>query len=137
MSLSESFRQTLFIALALAFFGFICWIIFQANSGAGNFFVTHVREIRYGDKISHMALYGLLAFLVNPALGYRRVHLFFFAVPLGSLLVLGFAVIEEFTQLSISSRTFEWADICCDLIGIGIASLAGPAVRDFLRSGHS
>ena len=103
---------------AFAFFLFICWIIYSADCGVDNVFVNFAHSIPYGDKLGHTFLFGTLAFLTNLALNNRRI--FFVSLPLllGSLLVITFAVVEEFSQIAFELRTFDWTDIVSDLLGV-------------------
>lgn len=111
-------RQQFFSGVAVLFFLFICYIIFCADTGQSGHLTRHVRSLPFGDKVAHFLLYGMLAFLVNLAFNNTYWTFFGTAVLKGSALVLGFAVAEEFTQLFFSSRSFEVADIICDLLGI-------------------
>lgn len=117
MHLSLSKRQ-LFTGIAVLFFLFICYIIVCADTGQSGHLTRHVRNLPFGDKAAHFLLYGTLAFLVN--LAFNNTHWTFFgtAVLKGSALVLCFAIAEEFTQFFFASRSFEIADIICDLLGI-------------------
>ena len=103
---------------AFAFFLFICWIIYSADCGVDNVFVNFAHSIPYGDKLGHAFLFGTLAFLVNLALNNRRIPFFSLRLLLGSLLVITFAVVEEFSQIAFELRTFDWTDIGSDLLGV-------------------
>ena len=105
---------------AVLFFIFICWIIVQADRGADNFFIDHIRAIPYGDKFGHIGLYGLLALLVDLALLQRRTS--FFEMPLGCALVLAFALIEELSQGFLPSRTVDIGDAISDCLGVYLAA---------------
>lgn len=78
-------------------------------------------KIKYGDKIGHLVLYGLLGMFLNIALRNRMIHNT--KLPLGSVIVLIFAIAEEFTQLAFETRTFDYIDMLCDVIGLGIISI--------------
>lgn len=110
------------IAAAGLFFLFICWTIFRADMGQSSVWVKNVRHIQHGDKAGHFLLYGMLAFLVNLALNNRRIRLGGIRVLLGALLVGTFAILEEFTQIALPSRNFEWWDMVCDIAGIWLFS---------------
>src|SRR6478736_7075733 len=107
------------VAAAL-FFLFICWIVVQADRGADNFFIDHVRALPNGDKFGHVGLYGLLALLVDLALRQRRVS--FFEMPMGCALVLAFALIEELSQGFFPTRTVDIGDVIADCLGIYLAA---------------
>ncbi len=107
------------ITLPLGFFIFISSIIFIADSVNYNFALHWVGAIPYGDKIGHAVLYGIMALLLNYGLSYKK----FKSVPLGSFLVLLFAIVEEFSQIYIPSRTFDIKDILANIIGVALFSL--------------
>ncbi|GAA3928577.1 VanZ family protein [Litoribacillus peritrichatus] len=113
---------------ATAFFGFICWVIYLADSGKENIFLVIVHAIPYGDKVGHAVLYGLLAFLMNMAFNmksmpplkvkpFRNVIL-----PMGAVLVFLFAFLEELTQMYFPNRTFDGGDLIADFVGITLFS---------------
>jgi len=102
------------VALPLGFFVFISVIIFIADNADYNFALRWVGSIPYGDKIGHATLYGIMAMLLNYGLSYRRIKGFYLA----SVLVLTFAIIEEFSQIYIPSRTFDLKDILADFVGV-------------------
>ena len=111
-------KQQLFVGAAVLFFLFICYIIFCADTGQAGFLAGQVRNLPFGDKMGHFLLYGMQAFLVNLAFQNGRWDVYGLSVLKGSTLVLVFAVAEEFTQIFLASRSFELADIVCDLLGI-------------------
>ncbi len=106
------------IVLPLAFFLFILRIIFLADSADYNFAFKMVGHIPYGDKIAHVLLYGMMAFLLNFGLNFKCIRFFGFPLQLGAIIVLIFAVFEEFTQYYIPSRTFDLGDLLADVVGI-------------------
>lgn len=124
-------RRHLFIILATSFFLFICYVIFAADTGQSIFLAKQVRHLPFGDKAGHFILYGILAFLVNLALGNRQIQLARHHLLLGSVIVTTFAIGEEFTQIFLASRSFELADIMCDLLGIYV--FGKLAVRVLIR----
>ncbi len=117
MHLSLS-KQQLFTGIAVLFFLFICYIIVCADTGQSGHLTRQVRNLPFGDKAAHFLLYGTLAFLVNLAFNNTYWKFFGTTVLKGSALVLFFAIAEEFTQIFIASRSFEAADMLCDLLGI-------------------
>ena len=108
-------------AVFLLFFTFICYIIYSADTHNGFWLMKVAEKIKHGDKIGHLVLYGLLGMLLNIALRNRMIHNT--KIPLGSVIVLIFAIVEEFTQLAFETRTFDYIDMLCDVIGLGIISL--------------
>ena len=107
-------------AVFLLFFTFICYIIYAADTNNGFWLMKVAEKIKYGDKIGHLVLYGLLGMFLNIALRNRMIHNT--KIPLGSVIVLIFAIAEEFTQLAFETRTFDYIDMLCDVIGLGIFS---------------
>ncbi|WP_421871742.1 VanZ family protein [Marinoscillum sp.] len=105
----------------LFFFLFIGYIIYAADADNGSWLIETAKTIKHGDKLGHFLLYGILSFLLNVALNHRKISSI--RVPIGSILVLAFALIEEFTQLAFASRTFDWVDMLCDVVGIGLFAL--------------
>ena len=130
------------VFLPLSFFIFISYIIFLADTADYNFAFRVVGHIPYGDKMCHTLLYGMMAFLLNYGLGFRRVRLpphlqplyrikafsalrFKGAVataPYGSIIVLMFAILEECSQYWIPSRTFDLWDLGADFAGVVLFS---------------
>ena len=113
------------IASLILYFAFICWIIIEADRGELNFFIENVRSIPYGDKIGHVIIYALLAFLLSITLSgtSKRLTATFFKLPVGCLIVLVFAFIEELTQVFFATRTLDVGDIAADVIGVYVASV--------------
>jgi VanZ family protein len=104
--------------LPALFFAFICIVIAMADRANYNFAFRVIGFFPYGDKIAHALLFGILALLVNRALDFKR----YYSLYLGSILVLAFATAEEFSQLFISSRSFDLKDLLADFIGVYIIS---------------
>lgn len=120
--MTATIKQLFWPTLALSFLAFIFWIIIQADLGQSIAMGKLVRQLPYGDKMGHFLLYGMLAFLVNLALKNRKFPILGHQVLLGGLLVLVFALLEECTQLALSTRDFELWDMFCDLVGIVLFS---------------
>ncbi|WDE05106.1 VanZ family protein [Thalassomonas viridans] len=111
------------IVPALLCFVFICWNILEANSAGNNIFFELVRSLPYGDKLGHLVLYGTLSLLTIIAFNHRCVQVKGYPLPLGALVVLALALAEELSQLFLSNRTFDMADISADIAGIVIFTL--------------
>ena len=107
------------LLLPLGFFIFISSIIFVADNANYNFALRWVGAIPYGDKIAHATLYGVMAMLLNYGFSYKKTK----GVQLGAIAVLTFAILEEFTQMYIPSRTFDLYDILADIVGVALLSL--------------
>jgi len=115
------------IIFPFSFFFFILYIIFLADSADYNFAFQFVGHIKYGDKIAHTLLYGVMALLLNYGLGFRvyqvkLLHFIPLKLQIGSMAVFIFAFLEELSQYYIPSRTFDMGDLLADLIGIVIFS---------------
>lgn len=108
---------------AFAFFSFLIWVIVAADSGAPNYFLQLAAATPYGDKMGHLLLFGALALLLNFATKARQVAIGPLRLYLGVVLTLGFALLEEGSQLLFPSRSFELLDILADLLGVTLATL--------------
>ncbi len=115
-------RKGLIWTTTILFILFIVVIIINADRGSLpdplKFFYTFAG----GDKIGHFVLIGLLTFLVNLSLSARRIELFSRSVLLGSFVVAIAVIIEELSQLFISTRSCSLSDLVFDFLGIGCAS---------------
>ena len=103
---------------AVAFFCFILWVIYLANTGQNSVFFQLVAGIPYGDKLGHFCLFGLLTLASNLAFRFKSFSLYSMEVFLGTILVFSFVVIEEFSQYFIPNRSFDLIDLSADFIGI-------------------
>ena len=100
------------------FFLFIIWVISQANSYGTNYLFEWVDNVPYKDKVGHFTLYGILAVLFDLALNKANWHVKSWGISKAAVFVLTFAILEEFTQIWIPARNFDWVDGLADLIGI-------------------
>lgn len=115
-------------ALALAFFGFILWVIYMANTGVNSVFFEFIAEIPYGDKLGHFCLFGFLTLGANVGLKFKCLKFKFLVlgqtnIYLGTSLVLVFVLLEELSQGFIASRTFDLKDLIADGVGISLFTL--------------
>lgn len=104
------------------FFLFICYIIYLADTADNNFAFRIIGHIPYGDKFMHALLYGTMAFLCNWVFNFKTFIFIKINIQLGLFIVFIFALLEEFSQYFISSRTFDIFDILADIIGIVLVS---------------
>ncbi|MFY0601741.1 MAG: VanZ family protein [Cyclobacteriaceae bacterium] len=109
------------------FFTFICWMIFMADLNRENLIMTIGHKVPSGDKIGHFMLFGILAYFLNTALKFRQFKFKKQRFYLGSIIVLLFAICEEFSQLAFENRTFDWVDMVFDFWGV--AALSSEKVR--------
>ena len=93
-------------------------IVFLAGQRTTQYLFIPLRNLPYGDKIGHFLLMGFFSFLLNLALGARTVNFGKLNYLLGSLIVLTVVTIEEFSQIFIRGRTFDWGDLVADFLGI-------------------
>lgn len=110
--------KTLIPLGAVAFFCFILWVIYLANTGQNSVFFQFVASIPYGDKLGHFCLFGLLTLATNLAFRFKSFKLFSIELYLGTILVFSFVVIEEFSQYFIPNRSFDLMDLSADFVGI-------------------
>ncbi len=108
---------------AVAVFGLLAWVILEADLGKPNFFIQLGASMPYGDKIGHLILFGTLALLLIFATRARQLALGPVRLYLGVVLTLGFALLEEVSQLLFPSRSFELLDILADLLGVTLATI--------------
>lgn len=108
---------------AVAFFSFLIWVIVAADSGRQNYFLQLAGSLPYGDKIGHVLLFAALALLLNFATKARQLAVGSVRLYLGVVLTLGFALLEEGSQLLFPARSFELLDILADLLGVTLATL--------------
>lgn len=110
--------KTFFPLCAVMFFCFILWIIYLANTGQNSIFFQFVASIPYGDKLGHFCLFGVLTLATNLAFKFKSFSFYSMEVFLGTILVLSFVVIEEFSQYFIPNRSFDLIDLTADFVGI-------------------
>ncbi|MDC0661034.1 VanZ family protein [Marinobacter sp. SS21] len=108
--------------LTLAFFVFLLWIIYLADTGS-TALIQLVSQVPHGDKLGHLLLYGLLTLLLNLALELRTVSLGRLRLYFGTVAVTLFALCEELTQAWLPHRTLDAQDLLADALGIAVFSL--------------
>lgn len=105
-------------------------VIFWANT---NTMPLLLRRLYGGfplaDKIGHFVIYGIFAYLLTWAMPFRRVSLGRFSLPLGILIAVAFATLEEASQLFVARRTPDLLDLLMGYLGI-YASTWIPCMRD-------
>ena len=108
----------------VVFLLFILWIIYSADAGKNTIFFDIVNTLPYGDKIGHFFLFGFLTLLLNLALNFKPVKLWQ-KLPLGTVLVSIFVLLEELSQVFFPNRTLDIADLIADGLGILIFTFIG------------
>ena len=115
------FLKTARMKILLAAYVFIlAVIVFLADRKGTRYMLNFVGNIPYGDKLGHFCLMGGFSFLLNLVLKAKTFRLLKINVLLGSLIVLLVVTIEEFSQLFVSGRSFDWSDLVFDYMGIFI-----------------
>ena len=111
--------------------------IFWANTNTMPDFLDRILYgLPLGDKIGHFIIYGILAYLLTWAMPFRRISIGRFSLPLGLVLAIGFATLEEFSQLFIERRTPGWLDLFSGYLGV-YASTWIPCMRDNCKQDKS
>ena len=111
--------------LAVAFAGFLVLIVILANQGRLYDFVPDPNQYPGGDKICHFVLMGTMAFLANLSFKGAAIFLAGWRWYLGSVLVMLFVVIEEFSQIFLDGRNFDLVDLAADVLGIMLLGSLG------------
>lgn len=104
--------------IALLYSILIVAIIILANQGKNQSLISLVHALPFGDKLGHFTLMGMLGLVVNLSLQCARWHWGYITVLKGSVLVAIVVVLEELSQLFISTRSFDWGDLLADFLGI-------------------
>jgi hypothetical protein len=123
-------RKRLIAGLAAGYGLVLLGIILLAGRGSMNPVFAFVQRTPYLDKLGHFLLIGLLALLVNLALGARRWQVGGQRVLLGSAVVAALVTLEELSQLFLPNRAFSLLDLAANYAGIWVFGwLAGWLVR--------
>lgn len=104
--------------LTLSYITIIILIILAADMGYLNFTIRWIHSIPYGDKLGHFLLIGTLAFVVNLNLGATRWRWLGWSVLKGSFIIFVLITLEEYSQLFIASRHFDYGDLLSNYLGI-------------------
>ena len=123
---------------AATFFVFLFLLIVLLNSGADVPVLQSVRKIPSADKIAHVAMYGILALLVNMAWGYAYLDLPSRWIrcqylQLGSFVVLFFSLFEEFSQQFFPTRTIDAWDAIANLTGVVVFTIVSVRFAQFAK----
>lgn len=116
--------------LALLFMLFIIFIIIGADNGSLSSALRGIYDFPNGDKIGHVGLYGMLAFLL--ALAFPRpLQPGRISMPMVILALLIFAALEEYSQQFFSTRTSDLVDLTFSFLGIATGTWLAmrPKVR--------
>ena len=105
-------------AFTIGWLVFISGVIFVADRGLLRPIFAFISAHPGSDKVGHFILIGGMAFLLNLSLGVREVRWLGLGWLVGSVLVGTVFTLEEFSQIWIPSRTFDFLDLAGDYTGI-------------------
>lgn len=88
----------------------------------GNPIMGFIKGFKYGDKFAHLILIGTLAYCINYLLKFRTIKRFNQNLLVGTIGITIFITLEEFSQIWISTRTFDLIDLSANYLGIAIAT---------------
>lgn len=106
---------------AAAFLLFVVLIILAADSGHMPDFLRRLYDFPGGDRVGHVILYGILAFLLASAFP-RPLKIARKSIPIVSVALLIFAAAEECSQALFSTRTPDLIDLLCSGLGVCLGS---------------
>ncbi len=105
--------------IAVIYIFALAGIIALADS-CGTSYFAFIGLLPFGDKIGHFCLMGVFSLVVNLAFEARTIHVWKLNYLFGSLIVLAVVIVEEFSQIYVSERTFDSVDLLADAAGIFI-----------------
>lgn len=79
---------------------------------------TEIKSVPYYDSVGHFILFGMLGFLAEMAFRGLKKKIFWMQLPVGSTLVVAYALLDESLQYYSANRTFDLHDLACGLAGI-------------------
>jgi VanZ family protein len=98
-------------------------LIFFLSSQPGEAF-PEITFVPNADKAVHVLEYAVLALLLARALFQYMGRTHRAPASIVCLIVcFAFAVLDEFHQVSVPNRSFEWGDLGADTVGIGVGVL--------------
>lgn len=97
---------------------FMVLIIIWADTDTMPTFLRRIYIFPFGDKIGHFVIYGVFAYLLTWAMPARRLKLGRFSLPLGLVIAVAFATLEEASQLFFARRTPDLFDLLMGYLGI-------------------
>lgn len=116
--------------LTIVYVLILAGIIFVANTKSTRYLLKFIGDIPYGDKIGHFVLMGGFSLLLNLTLNGKSVGFGKIRYLLGTLIVLVVVTVEEFSQIFVRGRSFDWGDLIVDYVGI---FLFGELARFILK----
>lgn len=122
--------------LPLAFLAFMGLVIVWADTNTMPAFLRRMYVFPFGDKVGHFVIYAIFAYLLTWAMPFRRLKLGLFSLPLGIVIAVAFATLEEASQLFVARRTPDLLDLLMGYLGI-YASTWIPCMRGHCQQGKS
>jgi polysaccharide biosynthesis protein VpsQ len=104
-------------AIALLYGALFLFILFRAYTGT---LPPQLAQIPFYDKIGHVVLYCLAAYLGHQLLKRRHIQVLFFKLPLFPLMFVVFTSVEEGLQTFSPNRTLDAIDLIASFFGIGL-----------------
>lgn len=117
------------VGFAAALLVFVVLISALADVGHKSALFDAVRSTPHGDKFCHFGIFGTLAFFAHRALEFRTWGIAGFRLPIGPLLVLMLATVEELSQAFFPQRTLDIVDWLSDLLGVASFSFLSHRLR--------
>lgn len=125
-----------FPLLCLGFTAFLVIIVYLADTGQGQKYWAFLGRIPGGDKLGHFFLFGTLAMLADLSSPGWRWRPRGWSLPIGGLVVLAAATLEEISQAWLPTRTFDLIDLSADALGIAAAALAARWIHSRFPVGN-
>jgi polysaccharide biosynthesis protein VpsQ len=104
--------------LAAGFFLFMLLVAYWADTRTMPGWIVAVTSFPNSDRVGHVVLYATLAYLLTVAFPFKRVKVWRWSIPLGVVIALAFASLEEFSQLFVPGRTADFIDLGASYLGI-------------------
>lgn len=109
------------------------WYIYILNTGQESTLLKLAQLLLpFNDKFVHALAFGILAFCINFAFHFKALPLEKYKIYLGSIAILGFAMMEELTHAIVPSRELDFFNLLAASIGIVIFSFLTTAFKRFL-----
>ncbi len=109
-------------ATAISIFLFVI-VMVGCQTPTGLVIKAVIASVPLGDKAIHFSLMATLSLLLYLSLPHRRLNILGYGLLISSLLLAVGITLEEFSQLFIPSRNFEFMDMVCNYAGIYFGSL--------------
>lgn len=80
------------------------------------------------DDVGHIVVFGSLTLVACIIAARRQTPIVFAIIPVSLL-----AIVDEFSQLILTHRTFSYQDLVMSLIGVGLACITYLTINAFLK----